>query len=57
MKCECCQNNHLIADNLGWWEDLSAKGLTNVEKILEAKGEAVRRVALDGKDLELVPKE
>ena len=57
VKCEGCQNNHLIADNLGWWEELSAKGQTNIEKILEAKGETVRRVALSDQDVELVPKE
>ena len=56
VKCEGCQNNHLIADNLGWWEELTAKGHTNIEKILAAKGETVQKVALDERDLELVPK-
>ena len=56
VKCEGCGNNHLIADNLGWWEELKAKGQTNIEKILVAKGETVQRVALNEHDLELVPK-
>ena len=56
VKCEGCQNNHLIADNLGWWPDLQAKGIKNIEDLMREKGEEVRRVnAADSpQDLEFV---
>jgi hypothetical protein len=56
VKCDGCENNHLIADNLGWWPDLQEKGIKNIEDIMRDKGEVVRRVGtLD--DLELVREE
>ncbi len=63
VKCGGCFNNHLIADNLGWWPDFAEKGIKNVEDILASKGESVRRVANAAdrveisEQLELIPKE
>ena len=62
VKCGGCSNNHLIADNLGWWPELQEKGIRNIEELLLAKGETVRRVHADPTDrvesfenLELMP--
>jgi len=42
VKCDGCENNHLIADNLGWW-DTSEPGTINIEQIMAKKGETVGR--------------
>ncbi|KYN11031.1 PREDICTED: DNL-type zinc finger protein-like [Trachymyrmex cornetzi] len=45
VRCEGCKNNHLIADNLGWFSEISTR--TNIERIMELKGETVRKVMND----------
>lgn len=49
VECPTCRSRHLIADNLGWFKDLTAqhKGL-NVEQMAEVNGECVRREAAEG---------
>ncbi len=41
VKCDGCGNNHLIADNLGWFSDTGNK--INIETLMEQKGEQVTR--------------
>lgn len=46
VECPACRSRHLIADNLGWFKDLTAKHEgVNVEQMVKAKGERVRREA------------
>ncbi|XP_043265776.1 uncharacterized protein LOC122405250 [Colletes gigas] len=56
IRCDGCKNNHLIADNLGWFAEMQK--VRNIEKLLAAKGETVRKIQndVDGY-LEVVAKE
>ncbi|XP_025267238.1 DNL-type zinc finger protein [Camponotus floridanus] len=45
VRCDGCKNNHLIADNLGWFPEISTR--TNIEVIMAMKGETVRKIAND----------
>ena len=42
VRCDGCKNNHLIADNLGWFNDQGGK--TNIEYMMKAKGETIRTI-------------
>lgn len=44
IRCEGCEGVHLIADNLGWFEDANV----NVEDILKSKGEEFKKMTVDG---------
>lgn len=52
VRCSGCQNNHLVADNLGWFRD----NKTNIEDLLRERGEEVRRVSVGPEVVELINK-
>lgn len=46
VRCDGCKNNHLIADNLGWFSEGIHRGI-NIERLMALKGETVRKVSND----------
>ena len=44
IRCENCEGIHLIADNLGWFDD----GISNVEQFLKTNGEEIKKLSVDG---------
>ncbi|CAF1199128.1 unnamed protein product [Rotaria socialis] len=47
IRCDSCSNLHLIADNLGWFKDLTQDGkFKNIAQMLQAKGETIYRVSV-----------
>ncbi|KAH0554853.1 DNL-type zinc finger protein-like [Cotesia glomerata] len=56
IRCDGCKNNHLIADNLGWFNGDRQK--LNIEKLMLINGEKVKRLNAYGHEiLEVVEKE
>ncbi len=43
IRCESCDSNHLISDNLGWFED----DPVNIEQIMERQGKTHKVVKVD----------
>ncbi|CAF1475754.1 unnamed protein product [Adineta steineri] len=58
IRCDSCTNLHLIADNLGWFKDLTKDGkFKNIAQMLQAKGETIHRIAVAPTDDESTLKE
>mmetsp|Transcript_39502 Transcript_39502/g.45363 ORF Transcript_39502/g.45363 Transcript_39502/m.45363 type:complete len:87 (+) Transcript_39502:298-558(+) len=43
IRCESCENFHLIADNLGWFRD----DKVTVEDLMKEKGDKILKVVTD----------
>ncbi|CAF1169539.1 unnamed protein product [Adineta steineri] len=58
IRCDSCTNLHLIADNLGWFKDLTENGkFKNIAQMLQAKDETIYRIAVAPTDDESTLKE
>ena len=44
IRCNGCKNNHLIADNYGWFRD----NPTTIEDIMREKGEEIKKLKAEG---------
>ena len=54
VRCPGCKNQHLIADNLGWFDDERV----NIEDIMREKGEEIKKInewKFQTGDLEYIP--
>ncbi|KAL1514591.1 hypothetical protein AB1Y20_003685 [Prymnesium parvum] len=45
VRCQACENQHLIADNFGWFGDA-----VNIEQMMAERGEEVQRILLEDPD-------
>jgi len=53
IECPKCKNRHLIADNLGWFKEVTKDGqLKTIEDVAEEKGEKVVRGRITGDKIE-----
>lgn len=52
IECPGCNNRHLIADNLGWFD--RGKETRNIEEIMAARGEAVQKVTQEQELFEIL---
>jgi mitochondrial protein import protein ZIM17 len=50
IRCEGCNNLHLVADNLGWFRDSPV----NIEQIMKEKNENVKRISSHEEVLEFI---
>mmetsp|Transcript_29361 Transcript_29361/g.52561 ORF Transcript_29361/g.52561 Transcript_29361/m.52561 type:complete len:115 (-) Transcript_29361:445-789(-) len=50
IRCEGCDNLHLVADHLGWFRDNG----TTIEDIMKEKGENIAKLNTDQQVLEFV---
>lgn len=60
IVCDSCKSKHLIADRLGWFNTSSSgnsgePGSTDIEKIMQGKGEKVTRGKLNNPKQETKP--